>query len=74
MSTNYAHQVMHECVMKLLHLEIDGKFTLTINKFPHRANNGADKKIIKCYDKMLVLQVKWQHGKLEKQLIYLHQT
>ena len=70
-SRNYFHQVMHECVINLLNLEMDGTFTLTINRFLCQANNGLDKQIIKCYDKMSVLQEKYQHKKLPKQLISL---
>ena len=68
-STNYDHQVMHENVMKLLHLEMGEKFTLTINTFLHRANNGVGKQMIKFYDRISVSQAKWQHKKLQKQLI-----
>ena len=57
-SSNYAHQVMHECAMKLFHIEMGGKINLTINRFLHQTNNGTDKQIIKCYDKILALQNK----------------
>ena len=57
-STNYVHKVMHEWSMKLLHVDVYGKFNLTINKLLHLAKNGVDNQIIECYDKMSLTQVK----------------